>query len=481
MPQSPKNKTILFITVLIIISLVSSVLSYKLIMENYTIIENKTNSDNIHSLVNKIENKIDYIHKVSLEYSNLMHVNSFLKSKNHISLYKSLIEKESTISYLLIEYNKNVIKYKNPHFFVKNVEEFQNEFIERTNYADKIKTVIKHNNTSMYISKLPVYNKNKINGYIYVIEEITDLELKNVAELFSYVSFIENDYTIEGNNINKSSKYFSKIKVDTYKNDNLISNNIAFYNLKSKLAFKINAQNKREILNEARMIILISMILISMLIIALVYLVYKYRKDLQAHNDLLEKRVEDRTIQLKNAMVELEKANLKLYDIAHTDFLTKTMNRRNFFIHAQNLFSFAKKNDQDLTALMIDIDNFKTFNDKYGHDIGDKVLVMFSDCIKSNIDDDDVFGRLGGEEFSLLIPNTNLENAIKKAERLKNKIENVELIIEDTKLNITASFGVSDNKNCSNIDEMLQKADKLLYNAKKSGKNQVRSRLNISS
>jgi len=480
MPQSPKNKTILFITLLIIVSLVSSILSYKLIMENYTIIEDKTNNDNIHSLISKIENKIDYIHKVSLEYSNLMHVNSFIKSKNHISLYKTLIKKESNISYLLIKYNNNMIKYKNPQFYFKDEEKFQNEIIKKTNYSEKVKTVLKYKKESMFISKLPIYNKNKINGYIYVVEQITDMELKKLAELFSYVSFIENDYTIQGTNLNQDSKYFSKIKVDTYKRDNLISNNIAFFNNKSKLAFKINTQNKREILNEARLIILISMVLISMLIIALIYLVYKYRKDLKSHNDLLEKRVEDRTIQLKNAMVELEKVNLKLYDIAHTDFLTKTMNRRNFFIHAQNAFAHTKKSNQELSALMIDIDNFKTFNDKYGHDIGDKVLVMFAQCIKDNIDEGDIFGRLGGEEFSLLIPNTNLEDAIKKAEKLKTKIENVKLEIENTPLNITASFGVSDNKNCSNIDEMLQKADKLLYNAKKSGKNQVRSRLNIS-
>jgi len=479
MPQSPKNKTILFITVLIIISLVSSILSYKLIMENYIIIENKTNNDNIHSLINKIENKIDYIHKLSLEYSNIMHVNSFIKSKDHVSLYETLIKKDTDISYLLIKYNDNFIKYQNPEFYFKNEIKFQNDIIEKTNYSNRIKTIIKYNNSSMYIAKLPIFNKNKINGFIYIIKEINDSQHKELSELFSYVSFIENDYTIEGTNLNTHSKYFSKIKVDTYKRDNLISNNIAFFNKKSKLAFKLNTQNKREILNEARMIILISMGLILMLILALIYLVYKYRKDLKSHNDLLEKRVEDRTIQLKSAMIELEKVNLKLYDIAHTDFLTKTMNRRNFFIHAQNLFNQAKKGDQPLSALMIDIDNFKTFNDKYGHDIGDKVLIMFAECIKKNIDEDDIFGRLGGEEFSLLIPNTNLEDAIKKAEKLKTKIENVKLEIENEELSITASFGVSDNKNCLNIDEMLQKADKLLYNAKKSGKNQVRSRLNI--
>ena len=185
MPQSPKNKTILFITLLIIVSLVSSILSYKLIMENYTIIEDKTNNDNIHSLISKIENKIDYIHKVSLEYSNLMHVNSFIKSKNHISLYKTLIKKESNISYLLIKYNNNMIKYKNPQFYFKDEEKFQNEIIKKTNYSEKVKTVLKYKKESMFISKLPIYNKNKINGYIYVVEQITDMELKKLAELFS--------------------------------------------------------------------------------------------------------------------------------------------------------------------------------------------------------------------------------------------------------------------------------------------------------
>jgi len=225
--------------------------------------------------------------------------------------------------------------------------------------------------------------------------------------------------------------------------------------------------------------LIIFLCLIVITIFTLLYIMNKYQKELKEQYESTDQVVEDRTHEIKIVMEELEKVNKNLYKIAHTDFLTKTMNRRNFFIHAQNNFAIAQKNDQSLCVVMIDIDNFKKFNDKYGHNIGDKILILFAQKIKKNITEKTIFGRLGGEEFALVISNTKLEDAITKAERLKRKIEEIELIVDGHILKITASFGVSDNKNCSNIDEMLQKADKLLYTAKESGRNLVRSRLNL--
>ncbi|WP_108063472.1 GGDEF domain-containing protein [Poseidonibacter lekithochrous] len=204
-------------------------------------------------------------------------------------------------------------------------------------------------------------------------------------------------------------------------------------------------------------------------------------KKLFTHNQKnIESQIDSKTKQIKNAMEELEKVNLQLYDIAHTDHLTKTMNRRNFFIHAQNIFSVSKKENIEFTTVMIDIDNFKSYNDKYGHDVGDRVLIEFTKTIQNQLESNDIFGRLGGEEFALVFPKTSLKNAIKKVEDIKDEIEQIDIFVYEEVINITASFGVSDNYGSNNIDEMLQKSDKLLYNAKKDGKNLVRSRLHLS-
>lgn len=158
-------------------------------------------------------------------------------------------------------------------------------------------------------------------------------------------------------------------------------------------------------------------------IFSLLYVKNKYTNDLKIQQRLTSKTINKKTNKLQIEMKELEKVNKNLYEIANTDFLTKTMNRRNFFITSQNKFNIAKNNNELLSVVMIDIDNFKKFNDTYGHNIGDKVLVLFAEKIKNNLTEKTIFGRLGGEEFALLISNTNLEDAIAKAEKLKKKLK----------------------------------------------------------
>lgn len=220
-------------------------------------------------------------------------------------------------------------------------------------------------------------------------------------------------------------------------------------------------------------------IFLTIFLILLFYITYLYQKTVKEHNSELENRVEERTLQISSALKELEKVNLKLYDLAHTDFLTKTMNRRHFFMHAKNAFNTTNKELNTLCVIMIDIDNFKRLNDSFGHDLGDRVLISFSKCVKQCIKEDTIFGRLGGEEFAIVLEHTKLNEAIKIANRIRKNIEKIELVTKNENIHITASFGVSDIKNCSSIDEMLQKADTHLYSAKNSGKNRVRSRLNL--
>jgi diguanylate cyclase (GGDEF)-like protein len=121
---------------------------------------------------------------------------------------------------------------------------------------------------------------------------------------------------------------------------------------------------------------------------------------------------------------------------------------------------------------MLDIDFFKKINDTYGHNIGDLVLQKIADLSRTILRDIDIIGRIGGEEFAILLPETNIEDAIIVAERLRVEISNASVILENAEVTFTSSFGVV-SASKSNIDELLIKADKALYKAKESGRNKV--------
>ena len=119
---------------------------------------------------------------------------------------------------------------------------------------------------------------------------------------------------------------------------------------------------------------------------------------------------------------------------------------------------------------MLDIDHFKSVNDTYGHDVGDAVLVKFSEIISQTIRENDVVGRWGGEEFLLICPETYIKQSSELAELLRTRIENSDFPIVGRK---TASFGVAAYKEEESITELLKQADNALYQAKENGRNQV--------
>jgi len=155
--------------------------------------------------------------------------------------------------------------------------------------------------------------------------------------------------------------------------------------------------------------------------------------------------------------------NKKYDNEANIDELTQAYNRR-------FLDKFIKKHKNDKFSLIyLDIDHFKELNDKFGHDFGDYVLKEFVNLIKSHIRENDILIRLGGEEF-LIILDTNYEKALKVAEKLRKIIESYNF----KGVKITASFGVAFKDKDDNFEEVIKKSDESLYNAKNSGRNQVK-------
>ena len=163
----------------------------------------------------------------------------------------------------------------------------------------------------------------------------------------------------------------------------------------------------------------------------------------------------------------------KLALLATEDALTGMNNRRGLQVMLDLIVPQANRESKCLSVITIDIDFFKKINDTYGHDGGDRVLQEFAKLIKKAHRGSDVSCRFGGEEFVLVLPDTNKEGADLMAEKLRSKTEEYDIDIENKKINITASFGVATR--CSNIDidAMMKDADKALYSAKFSGRNKV--------
>jgi len=161
--------------------------------------------------------------------------------------------------------------------------------------------------------------------------------------------------------------------------------------------------------------------------------------------------------------------------LASTDSMTKLYNRRYFIQTAKHIFDLTKRENKDLSLIMIDIDKFKNVNDTYGHNIGDKVIISLANELIKQHRVSDIVSRFGGEEFVMLLPNTSLENASFLAQNIRHNIENLSIKINNNILKFTISLGVSqiDLENETNIEVALKRADEALYEAKNSGRNKV--------
>lgn len=192
---------------------------------------------------------------------------------------------------------------------------------------------------------------------------------------------------------------------------------------------------------------------------------HKYTLQLEHSKAELELLVKERTR-------ELEKQKHRAEIEARTDALTGTRNRRSFFAEAGKLLAKTKMEHITVSLLMFDIDNFKTINDTYGHNVGDEALCCFADAIAKRIRETDIFGRLGGEEFSLLLCGSK-QDALQMAERLRDDIAKLRIDTSKGPMQFTTSIGVAHLSNETMIEELLNQADKALYEAKVAGRNQV--------
>ena len=172
--------------------------------------------------------------------------------------------------------------------------------------------------------------------------------------------------------------------------------------------------------------------------------------------------------------LELQDLQTELKLLASTDSMTKLYNRRYFTKTSKHILDLAKRENQDISLIMLDIDKFKTINDTYGHDVGDEVIISLANELISTQRSSDVVCRFGGEEFVILLPNTPIEGAVHTAENIRKNIENIILEINNKQISFTVSIGVSSIKQDeTNIEKALKRADEALYSAKENGRNKV--------
>jgi diguanylate cyclase (GGDEF)-like protein len=155
-----------------------------------------------------------------------------------------------------------------------------------------------------------------------------------------------------------------------------------------------------------------------------------------------------------------------------TDQLTGLYNRRLFIHLAEIELSKVQRSNLQLSLIVLDIDNFKKINDRYGHKCGDKALSHVAEILQLTVRPNDILSRWGGEEFIILLPDTDIDSAVLVAERLRLGIATQAIMCDKQAYNLTVTLGLAENKNNnSSLDSLIEQADHALYLGKAYGKN----------
>ena len=179
--------------------------------------------------------------------------------------------------------------------------------------------------------------------------------------------------------------------------------------------------------------------------------------------------------QLIGTLLKIYRIEEEMRELASHDSLTGLLSRHAFFENANSYALLAKRDQSPFSVALVDLDYFKSINDQFGHPAGDAVLKLFADVVNSVSRRSDIIGRLGGEEFALVLPGTNAAEACEFAMRLQHAIGKAVLKYKDDIIQYTASIGLAScvPDSDESIDSLLANADQALYQAKAAGRNRT--------
>jgi diguanylate cyclase len=185
---------------------------------------------------------------------------------------------------------------------------------------------------------------------------------------------------------------------------------------------------------------------------------------LKRQNEIFLKKVEAQQKVINELKSKLEMVEAE----ANLDPLTDLFNRRSLERALEEFFTLCKQSKMSFSLVLIDLDDFKYVNDNYGHHVGDLVLAKVAKVLRTSMRAKDIVGRWGGDEFVVIMPNTDLENAKKIVERLKSQLEKVEILAEGRRFKVSISAGVVQcGENFQSWLDMIKEADRLMYEEKK--------------
>lgn len=195
-------------------------------------------------------------------------------------------------------------------------------------------------------------------------------------------------------------------------------------------------------------------------------------------NDILRKPFSPNAVLTRlNANIELLEMFKQIQELANKDSLTGLYNRRFFYDSGKAIFKKAKRKQTPIAVAMLDIDNFKSINDEYGHDIGDLALAQVPTILEKNLRTSDMMARIGGEEFSVLVEDITPEQTLRLFEKIRSSFEKNVIYLGDETLTYTVSIGIQYGI-MNSFEEMIKHADTAMYEMKRQGKNQVRMNQN---
>lgn len=455
--------------------------SYKFFLTDFLSIEKEQNRNNVETFLNVINKNMETLVNTTNDYSNWDDSYEFMKNRNKNYIYENFREGSQTLteinldSIMYVNLKNKVLysKYIN-EYLTSNKKEYESYLIEKFKNSNSVNTIVNFNSKFIYTFKSQVKRSDKTGesvGYIFT-SKLVDIE--SISKKYAIFQSIK-----MGNVLDKA--FDLNIKLDYLKaqitflvDDNYLKNNIQFFDENGEYIISIVTTSDRNLIKNSKKTILIFNLIVFFIIFLVFFFIYKNQNLINNQNDLLKRQVERKTKRIKGAYKKISEKNKELFQLANIDSLTKIKNRRSYFIESKNLLEKAILNNKSLEVLIIDIDDFKKINDRYGHAVGDEVLIAFCNIVNNIIDKNILFGRIGGEEFCLTFYDKEEQEVLAICEAIRYKCASVIFQIAGQEIFFTISMGLSSLENSNDsIDKILHRADQFLYEAKKRGKNRL--------